>query len=224
MINTYWCIHQKERMTLTLIGDCHGKYADYLKAIEPHENTLQIGDFGFNYDVLDQVDSDRHKLFFGNHDNYDLFPDVPHNIGNYGMMEHGGVEFFWTRGAFSIDWQDRCHDQFKLGRPKSWWEEEQLKWPELQEAVDQYREHKPKIMISHTCPHTVAQTIGSPGILVQYGFDPWRFTTVTQQCFEVMINVHQPKYWYFGHFHRSRELEYLGTKFRCIAELESLTI
>jgi hypothetical protein len=210
-------------MALTIIADVHGKYDQYLAVARKYEYTIQLGDFGFRYDCLDEIDSNKHKLIFGNHDDYDQFYDVPHNLGDFGVTEHGGVTFFWMRGAFSIDWQQRVSYDATYGT-KSWWVEEQLRWPEMEAAVELYRQEKPDIVITHTFPHTVAQKIGSRSFLANYGYDPDRFTTNTQQCLETMINIHQPKHWYGGHFHRNRDLEFMGTKFHCLAELGVRTI
>lgn len=210
-------------MTLAVIGDVHGLYDQYVELTQQYEYTLQLGDFGFNYSCLDSVDPTKHKFFKGNHDNYDFSPkDIPHDIGEFGVTEHGGVTFFWMRGAFSIDWQQRVSREHLYG--KSWWVEEQLTWEQMEEATELYRQEKPDIVITHSCPHTIAQRIGSRAFLANFGYDPDRFTTNTQQCFETMMQIHQPKLWCLGHFHRPKELEWMGTKFVCIPELGVFTI
>jgi len=159
----------------------------------------------------------------GNHDNYDTVYDIPHNLGEFGITTHGGVTFFWLRGAFSIDWQQRVsHDH--THRTKSWWVEEQLTWDQMEEAVELYRKEKPEIVIAHTFPHTIAQMLGSESFLANWGYNPNTFTTNTQQCLETMFEIHQPKLYVGGHMHRSKKIEHRGCLFRCLNELETFTI
>ena len=59
---------------VTLIGDLHGKYKRYHEIIrekDRHPYTIQLGDFGFDYRTLDNVDPKNHVFIGGNHENYD---------------------------------------------------------------------------------------------------------------------------------------------------------
>ena len=49
---------------IVVIGDVHGEYDEYLKIISEHEHTVQVGDFGFDYDVLKGVDPKKHRVVF----------------------------------------------------------------------------------------------------------------------------------------------------------------
>ena len=210
-------------MALAIIGDSHGQYEKYVELTRQHEYTLQLGDFGFRYDCLDGIDPQRHKVFSGNHDNYDLFYDVPHNLGDFGITTHGGVTFFWVRGAFSIDWRyrvsfDHVHDT------KSWWPEEQLSWSQMNDCLSLYEQTKPDIVISHSAPREIANKVGSPGTLQRYGFDPGTFTTSTQELLQSMLESHRPKLCIFGHFHKNWHKTINGTEFHCLPELGVRTI
>ena len=87
----------------TAIGDVHGKYDLYLDICGVKERTLQIGDLGFRYGCLENLDPESHKIVAGNHDNYDTIAQFPNYLGDWGFHTLGGTEFFFLRGAYSID-------------------------------------------------------------------------------------------------------------------------
>jgi hypothetical protein len=193
---------------ITLIGDVHGKYDRYHKIIrqtDRHPHTLQIGDFGFKYDTLNNVDPEKHKILGGNHDNYDTLPSVPHYLGDYGYSSLNGVNFFFYRGAYSIDRQYRT-----IGI--DWWEKEQVEIESFMKARELYREVKPDLVISHDCPESI-----SPYLL-----DPWSkiYQNTTGWALQELFNIHQPKIWRFGHYHKKWSMDVNGTNFRCLDELE----
>lgn len=216
-------------MTLRIIGDAHGKYRDYCKVAAGATHSLQLGDMGIAYDNLgfERVDSnlaDKDHMFFGgNHDNYDDYYDLPYSLGDYGEYELGGVKFFYIRGAFSIDNADRrAYSNFN--GVKVWWEEEELTASVANDCAHTYAQARPDIVVTHGCPTDVAKIIGKPGVLKMFGFDPETFNTNTQKLLQACFELHQPKEWYFGHFHMNREVELRGTKFRCINELSYVDI
>ena len=92
---------------ITLIGDVHGKYEKYHRILSRQEKnpyTLQIGDFGFRYETLKNVDHTKHLILPGNHDNYDTCYNYRHFLSDYGyMVNFNGIDFFYYRGANSID-------------------------------------------------------------------------------------------------------------------------
>lgn len=210
-------------MALAIIADIHGQYDQYLAIARKHEYTLQLGDFGFRYDCLDEVDPEKHKVISGNHDDVLELAKKPHCLGDFGNFTLGGVTAFWVRGAFSIDWQYRVSYDHAHGT-KSWWPEEQLSLPQMNDCLALYKQTKPDIVISHSAPREIANKIGSPGILREYGFDPETFTTSTQELLQSMADFHQPKMHVFGHLHKKRELTYRGTRYICLPELGVRTI
>lgn len=207
---------------MRIIGDVHGKIAaydkelhrKYLDIIQDAPYSIQVGDMGLDLKKLVNcgVDAERHKFVGGNHDNYDQYYDIPHNLGDYGPRNFGGLDFFVVRGAFSIDWRGRFKYIEKTGIP-IWWEKEQLNRQEMEHCLELYTQIKPRIVITHTCPDTISIKIGRPSVLKHFGYDPERFTTHTQQLLEAMINVHQPDYWFFGHFHNQLKIYYKDTVF-----------
>jgi predicted phosphodiesterase len=196
----------------TVIGDIHGKYKRYHEIIrekDRHPYTLQLGDFGFKYDTLNNVDSTKHLILPGNHDNYDRCYNYPHFLGDYGYTSLNKVEFFYYRGAYSIDRQYRT-----IGI--DWWSQEQVTIDEFMKAREYYRSIKPEVMITHDCPETIASImLDGKGRLYQ---------NTTNWALQELWNIHEPKLWLFGHWHQSRTIQYGKTKFVCLDELETETI
>lgn len=198
---------------ITIIGDVHGKYDRYHKIIRQKEKypfTVQLGDFGFKYDTLDNVDYDHHIILGGNHDNYDICHNYPHFLSDYGyMVDFNGIDFFYYRGAYSID---RIYRTIGI----DWWEKEQVGIEAFMKAREIYRSIKPNIMITHDCPEDIAQQMVPPGERVYQNNTNW--------ALQELLNIHQPKLWLFGHWHKSRTIQYGNTKFVCLDELETYDI
>ena len=199
-------------MSITLIGDVHGKYEHYHKIVrqtERHPYTLQIGDFGFKYDTLKNVDSTRHLILPGNHDHYDTCYNHPHFLGDYGYTSLNRIDFFYYRGAYSIDRQYRT-----IGI--DWWENEQVNIDQFMKARELYRDIKPEVMITHDCPQDIALQMLEPG---QRAYE-----NITSWALQELYNIHQPKLWFFGHWHRAVKIQHGNTQFVCLNELETYTL
>ena len=199
-------------MSITLIGDVHGKYEHYHKIVrqtERHPYTLQIGDFGFKYDTLKNVDSTRHLILPGNHDHYDTCYNHPHFLGDYGYTSLNRIDFFYYRGAYSIDRQYRT-----IGI--DWWENEQVNIDQFMKARELYRDIKPEVMITHDCPQDIALQMLEPGQRV--------YENITSWALQELYNIHQPKLWFYGHWHRSVKIQHGNTQFVCLNELETYTL
>lgn len=198
---------------ITLIGDVHGKYERYHRIIrekDRHPFTVQLGDFGFDYTTLKNVDPKHHVFIGGNHDNYDKVADVPNYLGDYGhMINFNGIDFFYYRGAWSIDQKYRT-----IGI--DWWEQEQVKIEGFMKAREIYRQIKPDIVLTHDCPESIASYLLPPNSRI--------FQQTTGWALQELFNIHQPKYWYFGHWHKSWSMTINGTNFKCLNELEIDTI
>lgn len=195
--------------SITLIGDVHGKYKHYHEIIrekDRHPYTLQIGDFGFRYDTLKNVDSTQHLILPGNHDNYNDCYNYSHFLGDYGYTSLNRVKFFYYRGAYSIDRQSRT-----VGI--DWWEDEQVTIDQFMKARELYRIVKPDIVITHDCPDEVGFRLLKP-------FQR-KYENLTGWALQELFNIHQPKIWRFGHWHQSWNMNISGTDFRCLNELET---
>lgn len=192
---------------LRLIGDVHGHYEQYHRLLRKAHHTIQLGDFGFDYNTLSQVDARRHKVLGGNHDNYDDVGNWPHFLGNYGVYNIPGFGcIFFIRGGFSTD-------QHRRTEGVSWWANEELSMAECYAAIAEYVKIKPTFVVSHECPLSIVPLVSaSPHII------PSR----TNQLLERMLKIHRPDQWVFGHFHKSWNKVIDGTLFTCLDELECL--
>lgn len=209
--------------TLRVLGDIHGcintphprKNVCYLDLIKDCDWSVQLGDMGFNYSGLSEV-GNRHVFVPGNHDNYDNLPVQA--LPGYGMVDLGGLwQFFHIRGEWSIDIRQRVDTMLK-GSQKCWWYEEELSPQDMEEALQEYKETKPDVVMSHGCPTSISELVGNPGVWKYFGWEE-KCVTNTQHLLEHMFNFHQPKLWLFGHYHRNWSTTVNNTKFMCVDEL-----
>jgi predicted phosphodiesterase len=189
---------------LRLIGDVHGLYPCYKDLIKNVPFSIQLGDFGFQYDCLSDVDSNCHKVLGGNHDNYYLLPHIPHNLGDFGTINIAGYDIFFIRGELSVDKQYRIEGV-------SWWSDEQITYVQANDCIEAYAKAKPDLVISHGCPEAVLKDF----ITNEDKLAPSFTTRLLGQLFQ----IHQPKRWFFGHHHINKEIKKENTIFRCIDEV-----
>jgi hypothetical protein len=199
-----------------VIGDVHGHYNAYVNIAKQAENSLQIGDLGFEYDCLKQLDPEHHKVLAGNHDNYDkwgtekfIHMQTGHWLGDYGVYTVPGFgDIFFVRGGYSIDWRYRMPG-------RSWWKDEELTYEEMQKALELYNQVKPEYVFTHECPGEI--------IDAAFGQKTWDGEllkpSMTAKLLDTMWGNHAPKYWLFGHHHKTWTAELRGTIFRCLPEL-----
>jgi hypothetical protein len=192
----------------TVVGDVHGKYKrihEIIREKDRHPYIVQIGDFGFDYDTLRNVDPDKFKIIGGNHDNYNKIINIPHYLGDYGYTSLNGVEFFYYRGAYSIDRQYRT-----IGI--DWWPEEEVSIENFMKARELYREVKPEIVLAHDCPEFMVHSYLEPNGRM--------YQNITSWALGELYNIHAPKLFIHGHWHFSRTTMYGNTKFVSLGELE----
>jgi hypothetical protein len=206
---------------IRIIGDVHGKWRQYLKLLDTCTHSIQIGDLGFAYDVYNELDKTKHFAFRGNHDNYDV--PLPIDLGEYGMRTVGSLNFFFVRGAFSLDWQQRLQHEHE-NHEKCWWPQEELSMQELHKTVKAYEKAKPSIVITHDAPRNIGKLIGNPRFLRSFGYNPETFNTRTSEALEFMFKIWEPKYWYHGHFHHSHKTKLGKTTFVGLRELEYIDV
>lgn len=208
---------------LRIISDVHGNRREYLEIISQCEHSLQLGDLGFYYDFLNHVSAKQHKFFVGNHDNHDDKYKYRHCLWKYGDFVHGGIEFFFLEGGFSIDYKIRLENE-RLGIwPQTWWREEELPQNELNCAIAEYSKVKPDVLISHEAPRSLVHLFSNPKMLANHGF-PADFTTRTSEALDRMLEAHRPKLHIFGHFHYNFDKVIDGTRFICQEELGYLDL
>jgi hypothetical protein len=203
-------------MALTrIIGDIHGKYFDYRMALKGCERSVQVGDFGIGFfkdhwhNMVNEnmLAEPTHRFIRGNHD------DPAKCYEMRGFIDDGTFEdgVFYVGGAWSIDQAYRIEGV-------SWWPEEELSYEQLQDVIDTYRIIKPRVMITHDCPTSIAWE------MFVSRWNSKHIKTRTGEALQQMFEYHQPEEWYFGHWHETRDLTLFGTKFQCIGELDYVDV
>ena len=206
-------------MTLTrLIGDIHGQMSEYMVyGIDNFEGpTIQIGDFGIGFGQSDywherintHMSDGTHRFIRGNHDNPAKCKEM------VGWIPDGRVEndVMFIGGAWSIDNPDAPPGWYKRIAEYDWWDDEQCSDEQFEQMLDVYSAVKPRVMITHDCPHTIAgHMFWDTGFL-----NGPRYPTRTGDFLQKLFEIHQPDEWYFGHWHKSMQYKHGRTMFQCI--------
>lgn len=212
----------KIKKYLQVVGDVHGYYKEFQKITRQSHNTIQLGDFGFNYDCLEGV-SGKVYLVGGNHDNYHTIIRRKEYLGDFGSKQFiDGFKYFFIRGGYSLDYKSRRANELITGK-KSFWYTEELSLAKMKLCLNVYTKAKPSIVFSHSCPVEISETIGDPSILEAFGLRPG-FHSVTQVLLQSLFDIHAPDLWIFAHFHKHHDLCRKSTRFICLSELETLSM
>lgn len=204
-----------------IIGDIHGKVRDYMEIVAFTKRSIQVGDYGVGFGTgqLGEIcykDSKwlewarvnpEHRFIRGNHDNPAVCKMFPNYIPD--MTIENDVMFLG--GAWSIDRKMRLEGW-------DWWEDEELSYQQLDIAIGMYEAARPRIMITHDCPTSVA---------TELFIKPRRWTqyrTRTADALEEMFQRWKPELHIFGHWHHSVQANIDGTDFICLNELEYIDV
>lgn len=215
---------------ITVVGDTHGKYDQYFKIVKDKEYSIQLGDFGFSsaYNKLrySNLDPNKHKVLLGNHCDYDIAPNIPHCLGDFGTVNLGGFSLFFIRGGISIDRVYRVGDELN-GGPKTWWSEEELNYKQMTECEVLYKKTKPDIVVSHVPPQRFIENIHGNkdhSILQKFKFHKGFCENTSLLC-DRLLDIHLPKLYLSGHHHRDYIETYGGRtgqmKFVSLGELST---
>ena len=207
---------------MRIIGDIHGNYEAYFNIIKDAEYSVQVGDMGFDYNPLKSIDDNHHGFIMGNHDNYDDYNFCSLTLYAYDMVDFFDIPFFYVTGSFSIDCLPRVAN-YALSGHKTWWYEEQLSQEELNSAVKFYEKFKPDLVITHDCPLCVKDYVSTPQIMKDFGW-PIDMVNRTQEALQRMYEIHQPKLWVFGHYHKDWTTMLGKTQFVCVASEKYIDI
>lgn len=193
---------------LRIIGDIHGNYSLYKKLVnDPNiDYSIQLGDFGYNYQCLDSIDPTRHFVIYGNHEDHSERCKYPHFLGNYGIKQIGTTRIFYLSGAYSIDRKT----QEILG---SWSPKEELSFEDLYRATLMYKDADPDILIAHEGPTEGIEALSLKGIQLEIEFP---IKSPTQQTLQKMIQLSRPDKVFFGHWHQTGTATVKGTEYTCI--------
>ena len=196
------------KQTFILLGDvhgdlewCHTVHRKYQNRY-PGSECIQLGDLGCGFCYRGGPDTDKFrklpptfKFFPGNHDNRQECLKLPNCLGNFG--EYKGLYF--VSGADSID-----KDMRTLG--VDLWEDEELSYSQLEEAIEGWKNSSVEILLSHDGPQGIVQSI-------------WPYITEkgrTRMALSEMIAARRPKKVFFAHHHKSIEVTFDEVYYRCI--------
>jgi hypothetical protein len=215
-------------MALTrLIGDIHGMVNDYKAySIGNFDGpTIQVGDFGIGFGQSDYwVESinnfhkdGTHRFIRGNHDKPSMCRSEM-----VGYIPDGTIEndVMFIGGAWSIDNPDAAHGWYRRTEDVDWWADEQCSDEQFYRFIELYSIMKPRVMITHDCPQKISREMFfNTGIVkgVEY-------KTRTAQAFDAMLDIHQPDFWVFGHWHHTMRHKYGNTTFMCLGELDYIDV
>jgi len=162
----------------------------------------------------------------GNHENFDLMETYPDETMFGGKVKVMDSSTFWLRrgevyeidyskifvfgGADSID-----KDQRMPGR--SWWPQEIPTRAEFENAERNLTLHNWEVdfVISHTCPHAEVESFVKPG----YGVSWKRFEDPTTYMLQELKDKLKFRKWYFGHFHKDKEIGRFHALYNTIAQM-----
>lgn len=219
-------------MTLTrIVGDIHGSFNEYshytlgigrtrsMGQPVPPDRSIQVGDFGIGFyspywheSVNDWMKVHTgHRFIRGNHDN----PAICKTMA--GFIDDGTIEndIMYVGGAWSIDHAMRTEGL-------DWWRDEELSVQELDKLIKKYEEVKPRVMITHDCPTSVAWEMFLSKGLGLGGTE--QVKTRTGEALQAMFEIHQPEFHFFGHWHNTKRQKIKGTVFQCLGELDYIDV
>jgi hypothetical protein len=205
-----------------LIGDIHGQFNSYRNySIGNFDGpTIQVGDFGLGfgqspywYTSVDAHQNDgTHRFIRGNHDDPVMCTTMR------GFIPDGTIEghTMFLGGAWSIDNPAAPPGWYRRTAGVDWWEDEQCSARDFDTFLDIYATMQPRIMITHDCPKSASHELFFRTGLVK-GIE---YPNRTATALERMYKIHQPDYWFFGHWHFTKHLKLGNTHFQCIGELD----
>ena len=199
-----------------ILGDTHGDWSRLNNLINTEQPTyiIQCGDFGYwphfpSFD-LNKIKTQDTKIFWcdGNHEDFSSLGKLSNNqepkelIKNIFYMPRGSVlsidslRFLFIGGAESIDKHQRT-----MGY--DWFPEELITQKDIYELpmidID--------IVISHTCPAMFGDIVSN---VYNKRTDPSRL------ALDTVLDMYNPKQWYFGHWHTYTKSNYKNCNWTCL--------
>lgn len=239
------------KMHFRIVGDVHGKTGDYVDAVADISCSLQLGDMGFYYKVLDELDPERHKFLPGNHDNYTmeyddelteafgkvsdiatLDPTAPYTLRGNAIYKFTKLppHFIGNYGVWYVPDIDPGVDNRIFFVRGAWSVDHKHRSPGLDwfeaEQLSQRELHGALDLYKQIKPefvitHEAPSQIGKKLVPANSDWGP-KVDSNTDLALQAMFEAHQPKLWVFGHYHHDYEEEVDRTTFICLAELSVL--
>jgi predicted phosphodiesterase len=207
---------------IRIIGDVHGSKYQYESIANLFTNanisgSIQVGDMGVGFSQSDHwheslntfMTDNNARMIRGNHDNPDMCRGQMVNCIADGFVENNVM---YVGGAWSIDRDYRTPGV-------NWWAAEELSAEQMDQVFGTYCVAKPDVMITHDCPTLAAYHMFVRSGLRTYGGSTL-YLTRTGELFQRMFEVHQPKFWFHGHWHHTVERDIDGTHFHCLGEFD----
>lgn len=201
------------------IGDVHGLFPQYLTYCERLTDlglpSIQVGDYGVGFQGWksereyldpDNLTKNNHRFIRGNHDSPRACKEMPNWIRDGHVEVIGESKVMFVGGGWSIDREFRIEGH-------SWWPDEECSYETLGFFISKYETEKPDVMVTHECPTEISRHLFGDTIKNIQG-------SRTANSLQNMFEIHKPKLWVFGHFHMSKDVTVLGTRFICLDELE----
>ena len=215
-------------MTLTrLIGDIHGLVDDY-KAYSIGDfkgPTIQLGDFGvgfgqsdFWHESINEFHTQgEHRFIRGNHDNPTVCREQMVGCINDGNIED---DVMFIGGAWSIDNPVAPLGWYRRTVGVDWWIDEECSDDRFAQMLEAYEFHRPRVMITHDCPGRASYEMFWGSGMLRGPVYPNR----TAEWFDRFYEVHQPEFWFFGHWHNTMMYKRGATTFVCLDELDTIDV
>ena len=227
---------------LRLVGDVHGEYAAYKKLLTNTRYSIQLGDMGFDYTSITNVNPDQHKFLPGNHEGYhkeyqegvlptevdaDPFYEIvgeqvyrytrlpPNFLGHYGVWKVPDTQPGKLSGDIFFVRGANSIDRRYRTFGVDWFHEEQLSFNQFNDAIQLYEDTKPDFVISHDCPEMWLPD------LINHDWGHMEHT-MTNAGLQRMWDAHEPRLWVFAHHHRTWHQRRGNTLFICLNILSTL--
>lgn len=190
---------------LYMIGDIHGKIGRYRRLLRrfcPDGPSIQVGDMYLGMPGVACPDNfgDGHYFIRGNHDNPQACAKHRNYLGDIGYSNDWRLAY--VGGAWSRDFV-----RSRRVKDVDWWEDEELSSEQLQAIPAMWSEWKPRIIVTHDAPILLYPQITG-------GFT--RAMSRTALHLDKALrrtdwgSSGYPKYWFFGHHHKSVKLTLPG--------------
>lgn len=194
---------------IMIIGDVHNEWKifNHLIKKEKPDIILQVGDFGYWGDEKENpIINPTTNIYWckGNHENHEFLKNLTNNeiVPNVFYMKIGtilninGFNILFIGGSESIDEKQRVPGW-------DWFPNESITQYEVEEILD--INTKIDMVISHTCPSVFEMR--------KINIEPSRLGL------DLILKKFQPKYWFFGHWHKSKKGIYKKTNWICLNKI-----
>jgi len=200
-----------------IIGDTHGNIEELFDVGDGLDGWIQVGDlgWGFGHRVIPEF-PDGGKAIRGNHDDPEVARAHPSYLGDYGVTDEG---IFYMSGAKTPDFDiaRRFRKAAENNSHPMWWEDEQLSYADLKVACALYKETKPEIVVTHDAPFYLYRALIGASRSIDPDGPSEAESNMTATALNFMLDLYQPKFWYFGHWHMNWAMKFKGCWFRCVA-------